>query len=51
MGVSHIRVIKKLFRILTVIQISYYIYDWIKSKKSLKEEFVPEINDADDENF
>lgn len=34
---------KKIFRILTVVQIGYYAYDWIKNKRSFKEEFIPNL--------
>lgn len=37
---------KKIFRILTIIQIGYYAYDMIKNRKSFKEEFVPNVKKA-----
>ncbi|TVZ51984.1 hypothetical protein OD90_1146 [Dokdonia sp. Hel_I_53] len=35
--------VNKLFRIVTVLQLGYYTYDWIKNKRSFKEEFVPNL--------
>ncbi|GAA0873115.1 hypothetical protein GCM10009117_22620 [Gangjinia marincola] len=32
---------KTLFRVLTIAQIAYYAYDWIKNDRSFKEEFLP----------
>ena len=32
---------RKILRIITVAQMAYYTYDWIKNKRSFKEEFVP----------
>ncbi len=34
---------RKLFRILTVAQLAYYTYDWVKNKRSFREEFVPNL--------
>ena len=38
---------KKILRLITVAQVAYYAYDWIKSKRSLKEEFVPKFKKKD----
>jgi len=37
---------KKILRIITVVQIGYYAYDWIKNKRSFKEEFVPNLKNV-----
>ncbi|MHA7056076.1 hypothetical protein ACWGOQ_0002580 [Aquimarina sp. M1] len=34
---------KKIFRILTLIQVGYYAYDMIKNNRSFKKEFVPKL--------
>ncbi|MGO4913562.1 hypothetical protein [Leeuwenhoekiella sp. W20_SRS_FM14] len=34
---------RKLLRLITLAQVGYYAYDWIKNKRSFKEEFVPNL--------
>ncbi|WP_290475473.1 MULTISPECIES: hypothetical protein [unclassified Leeuwenhoekiella] len=34
---------KKILRLITLAQVVYYGYDWIKNKRSFKEEFVPNL--------
>ncbi|WP_416441983.1 hypothetical protein ACH3O9_15320 [Leeuwenhoekiella sp. A16] len=34
---------KKLLRLITLAQMAYYTYDWVKNKRSFKQEFVPNL--------
>ena len=34
---------RKILRLLTLAQMAYYTYDWVKNKRSFKEEFVPNL--------
>ncbi len=37
------KLVGKIFRIVTVAQLGYYTYDWIKNKRSFNDEFVPNL--------
>lgn len=37
------KVVGKIFRIVTVIQLGYYAYDWVKNNRSFRKEFVPNL--------
>ncbi len=34
---------RKILRLITLAQMAYYTYDWVKNKRSFKEEFVPNL--------
>ncbi|TVZ23355.1 hypothetical protein JM84_2279 [Dokdonia sp. Hel_I_63] len=37
------KLIVKLSRIVTIAQLGYYTYDWVKNKRSFKEKFIPNL--------
>ena len=36
-------IMRKILRLITLTQMAYYTYDWVKNKRSFKEEFVPNL--------